>query len=150
MLQFGASPVVTSNRFSVNGRQLLSRNREMLGDMRDRGRGIRARSNQALSRRRRNPKHHLGVNSDTAKQRRTRLGDCLDIACLPRRGWSLALDLLAGRHDRDDGRNDGSLGDGRQRTMDRRSLITHYRGSRAFPRTSGFGAKGSFGDGEVG
>jgi hypothetical protein len=30
MLQFDAAPVVTSNPFSVNGEQFLSRNREML------------------------------------------------------------------------------------------------------------------------
>jgi hypothetical protein len=30
MLQFDDAPVVTSNPFSVNGKQLLSRNREML------------------------------------------------------------------------------------------------------------------------
>jgi hypothetical protein len=38
MLQFDAAPVATSNAFSVNGEQFLSRNREMLGDMRDGGR----------------------------------------------------------------------------------------------------------------
>src|SRR5258707_1581995 len=32
MLHFDAAPVVTSNPFSVNGKHLLSRNREMLGD----------------------------------------------------------------------------------------------------------------------
>jgi hypothetical protein len=32
-----AAPVVTSNLISVNGKQFPSRNREMLGDMRDRG-----------------------------------------------------------------------------------------------------------------
>ncbi len=35
MLQFDAAPVATSNAFSVNGKQFLSRNREVLGDMRD-------------------------------------------------------------------------------------------------------------------
>jgi hypothetical protein len=30
MLQFDAAPVVTSNPFSVNGKQFVSRNREML------------------------------------------------------------------------------------------------------------------------
>jgi|GraSoi2013_100cm_1033763.scaffolds.fasta_scaffold14721_4 hypothetical protein len=37
MLQFDAAPVATSNPFRVNGQQFPSRNREMLGDMRDRG-----------------------------------------------------------------------------------------------------------------
>jgi hypothetical protein len=32
MRQFDAAPVVTSNPFSVNGKRLLSRNREMFGD----------------------------------------------------------------------------------------------------------------------
>ena len=32
MLQFDAAPIVTSNPFSVNGKQFLSRNREMLGE----------------------------------------------------------------------------------------------------------------------
>jgi hypothetical protein len=36
MLQIDAAPAVTSNPFSVNGKQSLSRNREMLGDIRDR------------------------------------------------------------------------------------------------------------------
>jgi hypothetical protein len=35
MLQFDAAPVVTSNPFSVNGKQFVSRNREMLVEMRD-------------------------------------------------------------------------------------------------------------------
>jgi hypothetical protein len=38
MLQFGAGLAVRSNPFCVNGEQFLSRNREMLGDMRDGGR----------------------------------------------------------------------------------------------------------------
>src|SRR5258708_32411657 len=35
MLHFDAAPVVTSNPFSVNGKHLLSRHREMLGDNRE-------------------------------------------------------------------------------------------------------------------
>jgi hypothetical protein len=38
MLQFDTATVVTSNRFSVNRQAVFSHNREMLGDMRDRGR----------------------------------------------------------------------------------------------------------------
>jgi hypothetical protein len=38
MLQFDAAPVVTSILFCVSGKEFLSRNREVLGDMRDRGR----------------------------------------------------------------------------------------------------------------
>jgi hypothetical protein len=38
MLQFDAAPVVTSNPFSVSGEHFRSRDREMLGEMRDRGR----------------------------------------------------------------------------------------------------------------
>jgi hypothetical protein len=40
ILQFDAAPAVTSNPFSVNGNQFPSRNREMLGDMREGARGI--------------------------------------------------------------------------------------------------------------
>src|ERR1700724_515559 len=40
MLQFDAAPIVTSNPFSVNGKQFLSRNREMLGECATGGRGI--------------------------------------------------------------------------------------------------------------
>jgi hypothetical protein len=50
MLQCDAAPVVTSNRFSVNGKQLLSRIREMLGDVRDGAARHRARWMQGLSR----------------------------------------------------------------------------------------------------
>ena len=38
MLQFDTGPVITSNPFSVSGKHFGSRNREMLGEMRDRGR----------------------------------------------------------------------------------------------------------------
>jgi hypothetical protein len=38
MLYFDAAPVATSNPFSVSGEPFPSRNREMLGDTRDRGR----------------------------------------------------------------------------------------------------------------
>jgi hypothetical protein len=38
MLQFDAAPVVTSNPFSVSGKHFRSRNREMICEMRDRGR----------------------------------------------------------------------------------------------------------------
>jgi hypothetical protein len=38
MLQFDAAPVATSNAFSVNGEQFLSRDRDVLGDMREGGR----------------------------------------------------------------------------------------------------------------
>ena len=38
MLQFAAGLVVTSNPFCVNGKEFLSRNREMFGDMCDRAR----------------------------------------------------------------------------------------------------------------
>jgi hypothetical protein len=38
MLQFDAAPVVTSILFCVSGKEFLSRNREVLGDMRDRSR----------------------------------------------------------------------------------------------------------------
>jgi hypothetical protein len=34
MLQFDATPIVPSNPFSVNGKQLLSRNRDLLDDPR--------------------------------------------------------------------------------------------------------------------
>jgi hypothetical protein len=35
MLQFDTAPAATSNPFSVNDQQFLSRNREMLGDQRE-------------------------------------------------------------------------------------------------------------------
>jgi hypothetical protein len=38
MLWFDAALVITSNPFSVSGKRFGSRNREMLGEMRDRGR----------------------------------------------------------------------------------------------------------------
>jgi hypothetical protein len=44
MLQFDAAPVVTSNPFSVNGSQFVSRNREMVGDMRDKAARHRSRA----------------------------------------------------------------------------------------------------------
>jgi hypothetical protein len=37
MAQFDPASVVTSNPYCVNGKELLSRNRELLGDMRYRG-----------------------------------------------------------------------------------------------------------------
>jgi hypothetical protein len=40
MLVFNAASVVTSNPFRVSDKQFLSRNREMLGDMRDGGREV--------------------------------------------------------------------------------------------------------------
>jgi hypothetical protein len=38
MPQFDAASVVTSNPYCVIGKEFLSRNHELLGDMRDRGR----------------------------------------------------------------------------------------------------------------
>jgi hypothetical protein len=49
MLQFEAAPVVTSNPFSVNGKQFVSRNREMLGDMRGTGAARYRRRARALN-----------------------------------------------------------------------------------------------------
>jgi hypothetical protein len=56
---------------------------------------------------------------------RPRFGDCLDLPCLSRGGWRPALDRLAGRRHCADGRDGGSLADGRRRKMDHRSLVTN-------------------------
>ena len=49
MLQLDAALLVTSNPFSVNGKQFVSRNREMLDDMRGTGAARHRRRARALN-----------------------------------------------------------------------------------------------------